>query len=108
MDDIPFHKLNDAPGPYLIDLAKKGHEKAREILRMRGLKLENLENKNPFVKLLSDGTIKIVPSPVVSEENDLEIGTDKLVYDRRSKTPGEDASKPIPFDKFLIKFMDVK
>ena len=107
MDDIPFHKLNDAPAPYLIDLAKKGHEKAREILRMRGLQVESVENKNPFVKLLSDGTIKIVPKPI-SEENDLEIGTEKLVHDRRSKTPGENASKPIPFDNFLTKFMDVK
>lgn len=107
MDDMTYHKLNDAPAPYLMSLAKQGHEKAREILRMRGLQFESLENKNPFVKLLSDGTIKIVPKPV-SEENDLEIGTEKLVHDRRSKTPREDASKPIPFDKFLIKFMDVK
>jgi len=44
----------------------------------------------------------------VREENDLEIGTDKLVRDRREKTPGENPNKPIPFSKFLLKFIDLE
>lgn len=106
MNDLQYHKLSDAPAPYLMNLAKQGHEGAKEILRMRGLTIEDINSSNKtFVKLMDDGTIKIMPIPVI-EENDLEIGTEKLVKDRRSKTPGEDASKPIPFDEFLLKFMN--
>lgn len=111
----------DAPASVLYHLTTIGNARARKVLQLRGLIPKTREVFNTHAYLRKREFNETVNTPEeaffnalttvikgLNEENDLEIGTDKLVYDRRSKTPGEVANRPIDYPACLKAFLSRK